>query len=202
MTHFPALARRLNYKTKSDGNHYANYSVYYDEIAEDCQNRCVYCDAMLEEIGGEGMNLDHFKPQKHFLSLANDPSNLVLACFRCNRLKSDWWPEKDGTCNNGQHGFIDPFSPDKDTYFLVEENGEITPKKVPYGYMVELMNLNRISRVAIRRRRTLQLHADQLIEQILLELDNLANLPVEQIRQRADVLSAALKQVRLIMTGK
>ncbi len=67
---FPLLKRRKQYKTKRDGNYYANYNEYRQEIREDCLGRCVYCDRHENEIGGsESMKLDHFRPEKHFTHL-------------------------------------------------------------------------------------------------------------------------------------
>ena len=71
---YPKLQRRDNYKLKKEGGFYS-YSAYYDEVLEDCLKRCVYCDITLEELGYEGVHLDHFRPQDYCKSLVNDPNN-------------------------------------------------------------------------------------------------------------------------------
>src|SRR5438093_993552 len=107
---FPGLTRRATYARKDDGSYY-RYERYRQEIREDCQLRCVYCDIHENECGGiESMHVDHFRPRVHFATLANDPNNLVWTCPGCNRLKSDNWPAL-GTEESyvGDEGFIDPF---------------------------------------------------------------------------------------------
>ena len=196
--HFPELARRSEYKKKRDGTYYA-YREYHTEISEDCQHRCVYCDARLNEIGGEGMHLDHFRPQKHFPELESTPENLVLACSRCNYLKSDWWPEKTGNSNNGQHGFIDPFDKDKSSYFEVDSKGEILAKKAPSGYVIDLLSLNRPSRMNIRRRRILVHRARLVVDEIIRELSDLPKQAPEVIQERMPILTAALLEVKALI---
>jgi 5-methylcytosine-specific restriction endonuclease McrA len=53
----------------------------------DCGRRCVYCATCLD-FGTA--TLDHVYPLSH--GGAHCPGNVVLACVRCNRLKSDLLP--------------------------------------------------------------------------------------------------------------
>lgn len=53
----------------------------------DCGHRCVYCGTCLDL---ENATLDHVHPLAK--GGAHNPGNLVLACSRCNRLKSDMLP--------------------------------------------------------------------------------------------------------------
>lgn len=197
--YFPQIKRRSVYKVKKDGEKYLTYSAYYDEIAEDCQNRCVYCDVLAAEIGGESMNLDHFRPQKHFPELGAEPTNLVLSCPKCNQLKSDWWPEKDGTANGGQNGFVDPFSEHMLTYIKVENSGLMTSLKIPSQYMIDLMALNRPTRQQIRRSRKVRADAFQLMDSICCELIAMSAKPLSEIQPRLLVLSNALKDIRALL---
>ena len=94
---FPKLTRRDVFPMKANGEFYA-YTRYREEAAEDCQHRCVYCDAEADEVGGpEAMQLDHFRPESfpEFAHLINDPRNIHYACGRCNIWKSDWWPNDE-----------------------------------------------------------------------------------------------------------
>lgn len=65
MPFFPKILRRENYSVKVCGGYYG-YAYYSDQIYEDCQSRCVYCDIRLDENGNEGFALDHFRPQEKF----------------------------------------------------------------------------------------------------------------------------------------
>ena len=53
----------------------------------DCGRRCVYCSTRLDY---DTATLDHVHPLAH--GGAHHPGNVVLACVRCNRLKSDLLP--------------------------------------------------------------------------------------------------------------
>jgi len=168
---FPTLTRRSIYAQKTVGGYY-QYGHYRMEIREDCQNRCVYCDIHENECGGvDSMHLDHFRPQVHFESLANDPNNLVWTCPGCNRLKSDHWPAL-GTRETylGDEGFIDPFLVMRLDFFNVNEAGELHPIKPPAKYQLELLQLNRHSRKQIR-----------LLRQTRLKL-------IERLRAKAEII--------------
>jgi len=155
---FPVLKRRAAYATKQDGSYYY-YTHYRGEIAEDCQGRCVYCDAHEDEVGGrECMELDHFRPFSlaEFAHLGHDPFNLHHACGRCNRLKSNHWPAA-GTPHTWveDFGFIDPFVHKPSEFFEVKEDGELRALKPPAGYLIRLLALNRPYLKVLRRRRIL-----------------------------------------------
>ena len=155
---FPLLSRRQAYSVKGDGSFYV-YSYYRQEIAEDCQHRCVYCDACADEVGGsESMQLDHFRPEslEEYRHLSNDPRNLHYACGRCNLWKSDWWPARgsDATHNNSE-GFIDPFT-DRLEYFKILPDGNIQALKPPAAYIIRLLRLEREYLRKIRELRILR----------------------------------------------
>jgi len=197
--YFPILTRREKYKTKTNGEPYLNYQAYFDEVAEDCKHRCVYCDVLVEEIGGEGMHLDHFKPRKHFPELELAPNNLVLACAKCNLLKSHWWPEKTCAVKSKFHGFIDPFSPHRVTFFEVNKNGEVVGKLPPSEYVIELLSLNRITRTALRKKRAIRFRAHELLDRITSELQSLAETPGPVEKERLANLASALRDVKLLL---
>ncbi|WP_167351325.1 HNH endonuclease [Collimonas fungivorans] len=197
--YFPKIARRTAYKTKKNGERYATYSAYYEEIAEDCQHRCVYCDVLVVEVGGESMNLDHFRPKNHFPELENDPCNLVLACPKCNQLKSDWWPEKDGTAQDGLNGFVDPFNEHLLDYFRIDEGGNLESLRKPSQYMIDLMALNRPTRRHIRRARSLRAAAFALFDQINAEISTLSTRPSDEVLVRLPILSDALVSIRQML---
>lgn len=172
---FPSLKRRTKYKGKGKGIKEI-YKNYYGEIEEDCKSRCVYCDVSLEEYGYEGMVLDHFRPQKHFPSLKDDPHNLVLACPKCNRLKWHHWPcekENDKPSYSGDIGFIDPFKNDRKVFFTVDTNGMLLVKLPPATYMIVVLKLNRNARVQVRRKRIIDNEFQLLFNQNNKDLEKL-----------------------------
>jgi 5-methylcytosine-specific restriction endonuclease McrA len=59
--------------------------------------RCRYCNRFLfdsYEDGYYGLQCDHLLPRK-YSDLVDGPSNWVLACSLCNRIKSNWDPNKN-----------------------------------------------------------------------------------------------------------
>jgi len=153
---YPKLKRRSNYSIKKKGGYY-RYSYYRQEILDDCQKRCVYCDLLLEEHAYEGMHLDHFRPQDYFKSLANDPNNLVISCPKCNVLKSNHWPcdkiQLTTPSHNNKVGFVDPFIENMADFFSVNSEGVLEPLKNPGLYMLEILDLNRLARILSRKKR-------------------------------------------------
>jgi hypothetical protein len=156
-TFYPKLVRRPKYTAKKNGKFYV-YPRYRLEIAEDCLQRCVYCDAHEYEVGASIMELDHFRPSglAEFKPLLNDPRNLVYSCRSCNGLKHEFWPAL-GTVHTfvGNDGFIDPFAVNRRQYFVVRPNGRIAAKKPPASYMITLLGLDRPFMRRLRERRRL-----------------------------------------------
>jgi uncharacterized protein (TIGR02646 family) len=198
--HFPELKRRASYRISRGGGYYADYREYFGEVAEDCLHRCVYCDARLEEIGGEGMHLDHFRPQSVFPHLARDPNNLVLSCARCNQLKSDRWPSPGHHCCSGNVGFIDPFDPNKLDLFEVVGSGAIIPKLPPASYVVELLCLNRASRVVLRRRRLYKSRLLMLLDDVVNEITSLSDDLSDRAVERLRLLAASVRDVKSLIS--
>ena len=163
---FPRLQRQADYPRTPEGEFYG-YARYREHVATDCQHRCVYCDALAEDVGGaEAMQLDHFRPEslEEYALLVNDPRNLHYSCSRCNLLKSNHWPARgtDAT-HNGRDGFIDPFAEDRLAYFGIGANGEIRQLQPPASYMIRLLRLDREFLRKLREKRQLQATAKVMV---------------------------------------
>jgi len=170
---FPLLVRHGGYPRKKDGSHYG-YAHYRAQIAADCQQRCVYCDAKVDEVGGaETMQIDHFRPESfpEFEHLINDPLNLHYACARCNLWKSNNWPAR-GTphTHDGTDGFVDPFVEDRLNYFAVKPDGQIEPIRSPASYIVGLLHLEREFLRKVREKRMLMVEWRALRTKLKAEL--------------------------------
>lgn len=63
--------------------------TFFTQVFERDKHRCVYCGKymLLDFETFQTSQLDHLVP-----SAGNDPSNLVLSCFVCNNLKSNFVP--------------------------------------------------------------------------------------------------------------
>jgi len=201
---FPNLIRGGGYAETRSQEYFADYGKYRADIERDCKSRCIYCDVHLDECGGEGMHLDHFRPQKHFANLTRSPYNLVLACAKCNILKSKHWPlpiNEDGPSHNGSEGFIDPFAEHLDQFYEIEADGALRTKKGPAPWVIELLQLNRNSRVQIRRARMMRAKIDELNGQLttmLSELTDLLALPdTDKEEQKVKLALASFLQKKI-----
>lgn len=151
--YFGPLKRRNAYETKEDGSFYT-YTRYRVAIAEDCNNRCVYCDIPEDLVGGrEAMEMDHFRPwqkkfgkseEKKFEHLKNEPSNLVHACCVCNGFKLAFWPTEDPDLPyDHEKGWIEPFNECRSDFLKVSSDGTVLAIKAPAAYQIKQLRLNR-----------------------------------------------------------
>lgn len=60
------------------------------ELFEKQDGLCAYCDEPMSGFGGRMASFDHVVPE--CAGGASDESNLVLACWQCNRLKGSMTP--------------------------------------------------------------------------------------------------------------
>ena len=160
---FRRLTRRVAYSQRSETEYhpYAHYRAnYHHEIAEDCAERCVYCDSHEGEVGGrEAMQIDHFRPHSRpeFEHLKDAPTNFHHSCARCNNWKRAKWPSADANhCHDGITGFIDPFADDRRLYFEILSDGGLRGLNPVGRYLIRLFALNRPFLRLLRLRRILR----------------------------------------------
>lgn len=168
--YYPQLKRRdIKEYSKSKDEFYATYNckTNYHNTLLDCKYRCVYCDAHIDECGGEPFSLDHFRPTDIFGEkfggiLKTHPFNLHLSCQKCNVLKTNDWKgcidTRDGATYLHKQGYIDRFQVDITDYLEVDRDGQIQCKNSegPVKYMIGKLLLNRTNRIYIRKRRAVK----------------------------------------------
>lgn len=159
---FRRITRRTTYSqiSETEFHPYAHFRKHYHhEIAEDCAERCVYCDSHESEMGGrEAMQIDHFRPHSRpeFENLKDNPTNFHHSCARCNNWKRAKWPSSDpDASHDGSVGFIDPFNDNRQLYFEVLSNGELRGLNPVGIYLIRLFALNRPFLRLLRLRRIL-----------------------------------------------
>ncbi|WP_345842093.1 hypothetical protein [Shewanella algae] len=202
--YYPILRRqdlKNYYKKRGGGGFYATYNckANYDNISIDCKYRCVYCDAHVDECGGENFSLDHFRPTDIFGDkfngiLKTHPFNLHLSCQKCNVLKTNDWKGCKTTTNGvtyiSSQGYIDRFEDDINKYMIVDRNGFVKciNKNGPAKYMIAKMLLNRTNRVYIRKRREVKYKSAIIYEMLIKNQRKLINdiennsLSIEEIK--------------------
>ena len=189
---FPKIRRRKQYRTNRDGEYYASYREYRQEIREDCLGYCVYCDCHENEMRGHTvMEIDHFRPRGKFPELANNPYNLVWSCASCNSNKSNHWPAL-GTNDTfvGNEGFIDPFEKNRSGYFKVRSDGFIIPLNPPAKYMEKRLLFNESTP---KSKRQLRYQAHKVIPMLEREIAKLEQ-PNSLSNEQAIILLSALRE--------
>lgn len=102
------------------------HSDYREDLRQDFNNACGYCDDSDLRIDRISFHVDHFAPIKRFPHLHNVYSNLVYSCRFCNMSKSDHWVGDDEKIShNGTEGFIDPCSVDYEQHLTRNASGRI-----------------------------------------------------------------------------
>lgn len=118
-----------------------SYVDYLDALTEDFQDICGYCGKK-QHTFSEKFQIDHFAPQRFKEKIA-DYNNLVLACPKCNRHKSDKWPTEDSNISVlNNEGFIDPASEEFDKHFHRNSNGDIIPDTEIGEYMYRVFRFD------------------------------------------------------------
>lgn len=145
------------------------YGAYRDELREDFNQSCGYCDDSDHRMDRICFHIDHFAPKKKFPALENTYSNLVYACRFCNIPKSNHWIGDDPAIHNdGEKGFVDPCSDAYVEHIGREATGKIVGK-TPLGcYIVKRLNLGLLRHQLLwraRRARLLREEISPLIEE-------------------------------------
>lgn len=113
------------------------YRSYLKNLREDFGYICGYCGKS-ELVTKNTFEIDHFIPKRLAPERENDYSNLVYACYECNRKKAGKWPSenKDIQIFNGL-GFVDPATEEYDNHLERSDAGDIVGKTITGKYMVE-----------------------------------------------------------------
>lgn len=106
------------------GAKYEDYRQWLE--ANHFDRLCCYC--LLHQ---PSLQIEHFVPKEYPAAehLKHDPSNLLLACAKCNRSKSDYHPEHQGRRRqaNATHGYevIDPRTEEYSSFLEVRADGHV-----------------------------------------------------------------------------
>lgn len=120
----------------------SRYQEYRDELREDFNASCGYCDDKDEFQDKSTFHIDHFAPKSKFPDLELSYGNLVYSCRFCNVAKSNKWVmESYEVSHNGENGFVDPCNVDYDKHIYRNSKGMILSSTKLGDYMVKELNL-------------------------------------------------------------
>lgn len=114
------------------------YSKHRENLRNDFGRICGYCGKS-ELVTKNSFEIDHFIPQRLAPEKTEDYTNLVYACYECNRKKSGKWPSEDKNVQfiDGK-GFVDPASDEYDNNLVRDDGGNIIGVTDAGKYMVEI----------------------------------------------------------------
>lgn len=94
-------------------------------LQEDFGGICGYCGKDSRNMH-QRFQVDHFVPKTLAPDRETDYYNLVLACAKCNQIKSNQWPTQDVRLSHDEEkGFIDPATEEFDQHLARDEAGYI-----------------------------------------------------------------------------
>lgn len=110
---------------------HADYVLYKEWLSHNFYERlCSYCI-----VQHESLQIEHYEPIAYAPARKRGSSNLLLACSRCNRGKSDYHPDyvERRTRRHDVHGFpvLDVRADDFAEMFDLTMEGELLPKSGP-----------------------------------------------------------------------
>ena len=101
-------------------------------LQSDFYGICGYCGKD-SRLMYQRFQIDHFVPKSRAPERELDYYNLVLACAKCNQIKSNKWPTQDTRLpHDGEKGFVDPATEEFDQHLERNEAGRIVGR-TPLG---------------------------------------------------------------------
>lgn len=128
----------------------ADYSEYRQDLRFDFWYACAYCSIAETEALGIGFHIDHYVPHTVDSTLKHAYSNLMWGCARCNRNKTNYFPNATQT----QMGYVIIRVDQDDPRRHYQLNGEELKDLTPTGnFNILMLNLNCLEHKRLRRLR-------------------------------------------------
>lgn len=132
-------------------------------LAECSHHKCSYCECRLKEEGKD-MQVDHFFPKSLYPEKVLDWKNLLPACARCNRNKSNHDPQKEP--------IVDPTKMTPNAHLIMINFRFYDKGNDPAGKnTIEVLNLNDRKGLMMPRFKACEI-TDLQIEKMLLLMEN------------------------------
>jgi len=120
----------------------SKYQDHKPTLIKNFRGKCGYCNDN-DIWRNTYYEIDHYIP-KGYLTDAEKKEywNLIYSCRYCNNSKRAKWPTEDrNEENNGEEGFVSPYSTDYDLLFERDKEGKILPKPGLATWMHKNLNL-------------------------------------------------------------
>ena len=151
---------------------------------------CEFC-GVSEISGGGKFTVDHFRPKSR--GGADEASNLVYACFRCNIYKADYW-----STGGQQSPLWNPREEPGSKYFAFGDNGQLHPLNAIGSFSIRQLRLNRPQLVEHRRKRHAEARTEELLKR-LRSLSSVFNSLLEQTADRTVIHQNLLRDLKAVL---
>jgi hypothetical protein len=156
----------------------------HEQVRRACAYRCGYCGVTETAAGGQ-LTVDHYQPRA--ADGADELSNLVYACLRCNLYKGDYWPTPEQRAAG--LFILHPHEHELAQHLFENElTGELEPLTPTGAFHLGLLQLNRQELVAHRVER----RAVAVLRQQVASLR-------ERLAQREQAIQALHKYLGLLL---
>ena len=126
--------------------HHNDYHAYKPALENDFKCRCAYCN-LSSRLITTPFEIDHYVPKTEFKDswpeLETTYDNLILACKKCNRAKSDQFAGDISKKQIVNELFYDPVLTDYNEIFYRNELGEICSADAKGRSMISKLRLYR-----------------------------------------------------------
>lgn len=194
---------------------YKTVKSYRTYLREASNYSCSYCGISEAESSGATFNIDHFRPQALFSSLATECTNLRYSCPRCNSYKSDNWISREQgcirdcskcdskVCTQDIARFIDTLNEDPAAVIYIADDDKLyaySSSKVA-NYTINYLRLNRVQLIRLRHIRRFMENWELELKNKLTSIDNnLAELSTQYSEFMSSVYDKDSPHYNIIVT--
>jgi hypothetical protein len=155
---------------------------------------CEFCGVTETDTGGE-LTVDHFHPKAR--GGADDISNLLYGCVRCNLYKADYWPTQPDELR-----LWNPRQESVESHLLMLVDGSLYPITLVGEFTLTRLRLNRPSLIAYRLRKQYQAEQAQLYtryREIVAALERLHEQQMLLLEEHRALLNEQRNVLRLLL---
>ena len=158
---------------------------------------CEFCGVTENDSAGR-LTVDHFQPQAH--GGADDASNLLYCCYRCNLYKGDYWPTE-----SSDFVLWNPRQEPANRHWLTLADATLHGLTPCGGFTINRLRLNRRQLVEYRFRKTIAADEQRLLaryRELVALLERLHQQQLELLAEHRTLLAEQRELLRSLLSRK
>jgi uncharacterized protein (TIGR02646 family) len=183
--------KEILHEKKGDtiSHHYYGHSTVRNNLEKLYHGKCAYCET---KVAGSVLRIDHYRPKDKYYWLGYEWSNLLPACEKCNRAKSNafplevtgikvtqpplgrlYWQANSHTLLAEKPLLLNPEIDQPESHFIFLPNGKMKPLTKQAETTININKLNRSDLIIARKtvvdhfRNKMRQLADDFIETVI-----------------------------------